>query len=367
MANKQIYELTTRTFDGDCLVPFDTANLDPSTQAEKPYLSSKTSGNSMADFFANEEQFTNDLTTEDKTLTGAINELLVYALNIADEYDSTSTYAVDDFCIYEGVLYKCTTAITVAEAWTPAHWTSTLIVDNFGTGGGASVTLGTTVPSDASGSNGDLYVQYDSTSYAVINYFVKINGSWRVAPYSKVVALTQAQYDLITPDSQTLYIITDAQGSYVKLPVITDAYDSTATYNTGDLCIYSDTLYKCNTDNTTGTWDAQYWDATSIADELGAINTELSGLKMIEVSDTITASLTANNIETVTFTFNVPTGYKIAYFVNTTYSSNFIMDSIRIEDGDGQREVRVNVWSNTTYSSQSLSGRAICFPNIQRA
>lgn len=214
MANKQIYELTTRTFDGDCLVPFDTENTDPSTQAEKPYLSSKTSGDSLADFIANEEEYTNDLTTEDKTLTGAINELLVYALNIADEYDSTSTYAVDDFCIYEGVLYKCTTAIAVAEAWTPAHWTSTLIVDNFGAGGGASVTLGTTVPSDASGSDGDLYVQYDGTSYAVIDYYVKINGSWRKSPYSRVVALTQAEYDLITPDNQTLYIITDEQSSY---------------------------------------------------------------------------------------------------------------------------------------------------------
>ena len=74
--------------------------------------------------------------------------------------------------------------------------------------------MGTTVPSDASGSNGDLYVQYDGTSYAVIEYFVKINGSWRKAPYSRVVALTQAEYDIITPDPTTLYIITDAQSSY---------------------------------------------------------------------------------------------------------------------------------------------------------
>lgn len=213
MANKQIYELTTRTFDGDSLVPFDTENTDPSTQAEKPYLSSKTRGDSIADFIANEEQYSNDLTTEDKTLTGAINELLVYALNIADEYDPTSTYDVDDFCIYEGVLYKCTTAIAVAEAWTPAHWTSTLVVDNFGSGG-ASVTLGTSAPLDASGENGDLYVQYEALTYKVVEYFVKINNSWRKSPYSKVVALTQAQYDLITPDAQTLYIITDAQSSY---------------------------------------------------------------------------------------------------------------------------------------------------------
>ena len=85
---------------------------------------------------------------------------------------------------------------------------------SLGGGGGASVTLGTTVPSDASGDNGDLYVQYDSSTYAVVEYFVKVNNSWRKAPYSRVVSLTQAQYDLITPDPTTLYIITDAQSGY---------------------------------------------------------------------------------------------------------------------------------------------------------
>jgi hypothetical protein len=89
-----------------------------------------------------------------------------------------------------------------------------LIVDEFGGSGGASVTLGTTTPSDASGSNGDLYVQYDGTSYAAVYAYVKINNSWRKFPYAKVVALTQAEYDLITPDPTTLYIITDAQSSY---------------------------------------------------------------------------------------------------------------------------------------------------------
>lgn len=43
--------------------------------------------------------------------------------NIAAEYDNTSTYAVDDYCIHDGQLYRCTTAITTAEAWTAAHWT----------------------------------------------------------------------------------------------------------------------------------------------------------------------------------------------------------------------------------------------------
>ena len=43
--------------------------------------------------------------------------------NIAAEYSASSTYAVGDYCIYDGQLYRCTTAITTAEAWTAALWT----------------------------------------------------------------------------------------------------------------------------------------------------------------------------------------------------------------------------------------------------
>lgn len=44
---------------------------------------------------------------------------------IGDEYSSSSAYAVGDYCIYNNTLYKCTTAISTAEAWNPSHWTPT--------------------------------------------------------------------------------------------------------------------------------------------------------------------------------------------------------------------------------------------------
>ena len=50
---------------------------------------------------------------------------------IADAYDSTSPYEVGDYVIYENLLYKCNTAISVAEEWTPAHWTETVVTDEF--------------------------------------------------------------------------------------------------------------------------------------------------------------------------------------------------------------------------------------------
>lgn len=50
---------------------------------------------------------------------------------ITDAYSSSSTYAVGDYCIYENTLYKCTTAISTAEAWNSAHWTAVSISYEF--------------------------------------------------------------------------------------------------------------------------------------------------------------------------------------------------------------------------------------------
>ena len=50
--------------------------------------------------------------------------------NETDTYSASSTYALGDLVIYNSLLYKCTTAITVAEAWTVAHWTQVNLVDS---------------------------------------------------------------------------------------------------------------------------------------------------------------------------------------------------------------------------------------------
>ena len=284
MANIKIIDLPTGSPESDSFLEATQVN----EQAESGRSSAKIAFNALGNWISGQGQSPlqyNGLNTDSDTLIGAINELLVYVLNIADEYDPTATYNVGDYCIYQGVLYKCTTAIAVAEVWNSAHWTSTLIVDEFGSGGGgASVTLGTTVPSDASGENGDLYVQYDSSTYAVVEYFVKINNSWRKAPYSKVVALTQSEYSQITPDPTTLYIITDAQSSYqtktdngldteattivggineLHDSIGADAYDDTASYTVGQYCIYNNSLYRCKA-NTSGAWDSSKWEAKTI-------------------------------------------------------------------------------------------------------
>ena len=43
--------------------------------------------------------------------------------NFAGAYDSTATYSVGDYVVYEHNLYVCNTDISTAEDWTAAHWT----------------------------------------------------------------------------------------------------------------------------------------------------------------------------------------------------------------------------------------------------
>lgn len=49
--------------------------------------------------------------------------LKAYQLAGLSEYSASSTYAVGDYVYYNNLIYKCNTAISVAEAWDSTHWT----------------------------------------------------------------------------------------------------------------------------------------------------------------------------------------------------------------------------------------------------
>lgn len=42
--------------------------------------------------------------------------------NYAEPYDSTATYAVGDYVVYDNLTYRCITAITVPESFDGTHW-----------------------------------------------------------------------------------------------------------------------------------------------------------------------------------------------------------------------------------------------------
>lgn len=55
--------------------------------------------------------------------------ILALLQNLAANYSTSATYAVNDLCVYFHKLYRCTTAIETAELWTAAHWTVATVQD----------------------------------------------------------------------------------------------------------------------------------------------------------------------------------------------------------------------------------------------
>ena len=52
------------------------------------------------------------------------SKLTLYTESGLTEYSSSSTYSVGDYVYHELAVYKCNTAIAVAEAWDSTHWTA---------------------------------------------------------------------------------------------------------------------------------------------------------------------------------------------------------------------------------------------------
>lgn len=49
---------------------------------------------------------------------------------LASTYSTSKKYSVGDYVYYNGNLYRCTTAITTAEAWTSAHWAQVALAND---------------------------------------------------------------------------------------------------------------------------------------------------------------------------------------------------------------------------------------------
>ena len=149
--------------------------------------------------------------------------------SLAAAYDSTATYAVGDYCIYEGQLYRCTTAITTAEAWTAGHWTAAVLTDD--------------IASDLSAE-----------------------------------ATTRS-----TNDNALAADIAEALGDLAA------AYSTSATYAVGDYCIYQGQLYRCTTAITTAeAWTSGHWSAVALADDTRDLK---SALNYIEDADSMEISI----------------------------------------------------------------------------
>lgn len=74
-------------------------------------------------------------------LTNRVNSVVVQTENkfnsvaVADAYDPSSTYSVDDYCTYDGNLYQCITAVTTGEPFDADKWIAVDLITLIGGGG----------------------------------------------------------------------------------------------------------------------------------------------------------------------------------------------------------------------------------------
>lgn len=143
-----------------------------------------------------------------------------------------------------------------------------------------------------------------------------------------------------------------------------DAYDATTAYAKDDLCIYNNVLYKA-LQATTGNLptNTTYWEQTSIADEIGRIDTALSGIDndIRIISATKTQALIANDVTVVSFNFNVPNGYKILVAYDDSYIAKVIAGMIRI-DSNGYT-VHFNYFTTQAYDREWMA-KAVIAKNV---
>lgn len=166
-------------------------------------------------------------------LTGFINDLLAADQKIlkmiASEYDEGTQYDPDFLVRYEGKLYKCKPGQTPGP-FNSAYWEET--------------DLGTEL--------GNLLYNY----------------------YASLLPHIADMDDNITE----LYTLFD---------IIGKEYDPNQTYYEGQTCYYEGKEYICNTDGTTGAWDASKWTETSVNALLD--NIEPLGVSISEIRNMITS------------------------------------------------------------------------------
>lgn len=64
---------------------------------------------------------------ENSTWTPLLMSANVNLTSLAEQFSTVNTYAVDDYVLYNGRFYKCTTAVTTAGDWNASNWTETRI------------------------------------------------------------------------------------------------------------------------------------------------------------------------------------------------------------------------------------------------
>lgn len=283
--------------------------------------------------------------------------------NIADAFSELQTYAVGDYCIYESILYKCTTAVTTAGAWDSTKWESCVVTDEMGSGGGGSSTFAglsdVNITNPASGQ----VPCYDATTQKWINASV---GSSPVVVYH-ADWIASASSAVNTKLTQTLSV---PKGKYIGIihtPVSAGANNLLGVLEIGgtqdlstllsipplygratvyfELSETKQVVLVAATGTTSYTWDSQYLDRGGMdiidVSYLGGNDNYSTTERVVGtwIDDSLVYEKTLVNTADWVFT------------TNTWSKSEFNTGDIQV-----LIDIRIVVTFNNTYSAHSIQG-----------
>lgn len=302
---RAIHEFPTGTIDDNSLLIMDRPTLTPGE-----YETEKFAIANLALKILGGIDFPNNLDTDDQDIFGAINEVNAKAMNTADEYDDTATYAVGDLRIHNNTLYKCTTAITTPEAWNASHWTATSIADEL-----------ISINSDINTKQDSLYggtistTDFDTLKKAKVYY---VNGSSTVynAPFDNCYGILEVLETAVPLQRFTSMGATRTSGVYER-EFINNAWTS--------------------------------W-----------VNARNRPILLVATAN---ATLAANATTVVSYTFTVPTGYTIVSAYDDSYYAGLVATPIRINRGSGSKNVEFNYFA-TSGQTHTYTARALALPDV---
>lgn len=215
-------------------------------------------------------------------------------------YDNTATYAIGDKVIYNGIPYRCTTAITMAEDFDSSKWIE-ISLNNYvdltseQTISGIKTFLGSVKVKRASDGGGHIYLNPDSNGsngkigfssggcIMIHNGGIQSDKSFYPMYGNSSVNLGHSSYKW-----NNLYLkgsLIDDNDNSISIAQLTNnsffgasAYDATATYAVGDKVVYQNKLYVCNTAiETAEAWNSSHWTEITLADYVDLTSNQTIG------------------------------------------------------------------------------------------
>lgn len=233
---------------------------------------------------------------------GAIrNALDIVSGNQASVYSSSATYAIGDYCTYDGALYRCTTAISTAEDWTSSHWTACKVT---GEVKGCLSSLpnfiqlyGLTASAEGSLSMADFPVDrcvYINSSIHPADTTKSAFSDEPVFRFTGVVFSISQTQSSMTGSLQIACSLAGDEWFYrrgfstgvspwhqmVTGDMLAAKYSESATYEVGDYCVYNGLLRRCKTAiSTPEAWTSSHWTSVTIGAKLKELESRIAALE----------------------------------------------------------------------------------------